>query len=460
MKAFIDERHIDKILKHANPEKYKINEILAKAKELKGLSLEDVAVLSVLPDEMTQDLYATADYIKKQIYGNRIVLFAPLYISNYCSNDCIYCAFRASNTKAKRSFLTMDEIQKEVETLIQQGHKRILLVSGESYPPYKENGLKYILNAIQCIYNSKKDKGEIRRVNVNIAPLTVEEFKELKTAQIGTYQLFQETYHHQTYSKVHPKGKKADYSWRLYAMDRAMQAGIDDVGIGVLFGLYDWRFELLALMQHIEHLEKTFGVGPHTISVPRIEPAVNTPFSQNPPYPVSDSDFLKIIALLRCAVPYTGIILSTRENPNIRRKALELGVSQISAGSKTNPGGYSLNDEVDAQFSIGDHRSLDEVIFDLINMGFIPSFCTACYRLGRTGIDFMDKAKPGLIKQYCTPNGIATFMEYLLDYAQEETRLKGMELIQSMLLQMEKTLSHKTQRLLKLIESGKRDVYC
>ncbi|MEW6526969.1 MAG: [FeFe] hydrogenase H-cluster radical SAM maturase HydG [Spirochaetota bacterium] len=462
METYIDEQCIVNTLQNVTVDSYAIKEILAKAKELKGLDSKDVAILSAISTEMANELYETADYIKKQIYGNRIVLFAPLYISNYCANDCVYCAFRASNRTIKRNYLTMEQIKCEVETLVEQGHKRLLLVAGEAYPPYSSNkrGLQYILDAIENVYSVKKRNGEIRRLNVNIAPLTVEEFKELKAAKIGTYQLFQETYHKDTYSKVHPKGKKADYLWRLFAMDRAMEAGIDDVGIGVLFGLFDWKFELLAMMQHIQHLEKNFGVGPHTISVPRIEPAIDTPFSQNPPYRVSDDDFLKIIAILRCAVPYTGIILSTREDPLMRKKALMLGVSQISAGSKTNPGGYSLNDDVDAQFSIGDHRSLDEVIYDLISMGFIPSFCTACYRLGRTGEDFMDKAKPGLIKQFCTPNGMATFMEYLLDYASEKTQSKGMALIQSMMQQMEPPIAARTQKLLQQIKKGKRDVYC
>lgn len=437
----------------------KIIEVLAKAKQLKGLNIDEVALLTKIPDSLVENLFETADYIKKQIYGNRVVLFAPLYISNYCSNDCIYCAFRTSNKKIKRSYLSIGDIKNEVLNLVNQGHKRLLLVSGEAYPDYGGKPFNYILDAIEAIYSVKTQKGEIRRLNVNIAPLAVEEFKELKKAKIGTYQLFQETYHSQTYKRVHLKGKKSDYDFRITAMDRAMEAGIDDVGIGVLFGLYDWKFEILALMQHIKHLEKTFGVGPHTISVPRIEPATNTPFSNNPPYRVNDNDFLKIIAILRCAIPYTGIILSTRENPEIRRKALKLGVSQISAGSRTNPGGYS-SDDSDSQFSLGDHRSLDEVIGDLIDMGFIPSFCTACYRLGRTGADFMDMAKPGLIKEYCSPNAMSTFMEYLIDFASKETEQKGKILIEDMLNNMDEKLLNKTKRLIDKVKEGKRDVYC
>lgn len=456
---FINQQLIYETIENIKIDDAKIFEVLAKAKQLKGLSIDEVALLTKIPDSLVGNLFETADYIKKQIYGNRVVLFAPLYISNYCSNDCIYCAFRTSNKKIKRSYLSIEGIKNEVLNLVNQGHKRLLLVSGEAYPDYGDEPFKYILDSIEAIYSVKTQKGEIRRLNVNIAPLTVDEFKKLKEAKIGTYQLFQETYHSLTYKKVHVKGKKSDYDFRITAMDRAMEAGIDDVGIGVLFGLYDWKFEILALMQHIKHLEKTFGVGPHTISVPRIEPATNTPFSNNPPYRVNDNDFLKIIAILRCAVPYTGIILSTRESPDIRRKALKLGVSQISAGSRTNPGGYS-SDDYDSQFSLGDHRSLDEVIGDLIDMEFIPSFCTACYRLGRTGADFMDMAKPGLIKEYCSPNAMSTFMEYLIDFASKETGHKGKILIEHVLNNMDDKLCKKTKRLIEKVKEGKRDVYC
>lgn len=456
---FINQQLIYETIENIKIDDAKIFEVLAKAKQLKGLSIDEVALLTKIPDSLVGNLFETADYIKKQIYGNRVVLFSPLYISNYCSNDCIYCAFRTSNKKIKRSYLSIEGIKNEVLNLVNQGHKRLLLVSGEAYPDYGDEPFKYILDSIEAIYSVKTQKGEIRRLNVNIAPLTVDEFKKLKEAKIGTYQLFQETYHSLTYKKVHVKGKKSDYDFRITAMDRAMEAGIDDVGIGVLFGLYDWKFEILALMQHIKHLEKTFGVGPHTISVPRIEPATNTPFSNNPPYRVNDNDFLKIIAILRCAVPYTGIILSTRESPDIRRKALKLGVSQISAGSRTNPGGYS-SDDYDSQFSLGDHRSLDEVIGDLIDMEFIPSFCTACYRLGRTGADFMDMAKPGLIKEYCSPNAMSTFMEYLIDFASKETGHKGKILIEHVLNNMDDKLCKKTKRLIEKVKEGKRDVYC
>ncbi|MFW6369492.1 MAG: [FeFe] hydrogenase H-cluster radical SAM maturase HydG, partial [Myxococcota bacterium] len=295
----------------------------------------------------------------------------------------------------------------------------------------------------------------------NIAPLTVEEFKELHAAKIGTYQLFQETYHRETYSKVHLAGKKADFDWRISTMDRAMTAGIDDVGIGVLFGLFDWRFEVLALMQHIRHLEDRFGVGPHTISVPRLEPATGSDLASHPPHALSDIEFRKLVAILRLAVPYTGIIMSTRESAAMRRETFALGVSQISAGSRTNPGGYSGEEHEDeSQFSLGDHRSLDEVVADVAALGYLPSFCTGCYRLGRTGADFMDLAKPGLIKAHCQPNAVSTFLEYLLDYGSEHTRKIGEEAIAKTLREMEPSLRAKTEKIVGQVRQGKRDVYC
>lgn len=437
-----------------------VREVLQKSRELKGLSMEDVAVLAAVSDpELLGELFAAARYVKEAIYGRRLVIFAPLYISNLCNNECIYCAFRARNTLVQRRALNQDVIAREVQVLVEQGHKRILLVAGESYP---SEGFSYVLRAIETIYSVKNGNGEIRRVNVNIAPLTLDEFKALKEAKIGTYQLFQETYHGETYRKVHLGGKKRDYNWRVSAMDRAMEAGIDDVGIGVLFGLFDWRFEILAMMQHIRHLEAQFGVGPHTISVPRLEPATGSDIAAQPPYPVTDLDFRKIVALLRLAVPYTGIIMSTRETPNIRRETFALGVSQISAGSRTNPGGYLEGDdqEADGQFSLGDHRSLDEVIRDVASLGYIPSFCTACYRLGRTGADFMDLAKPGEIKEHCDPNAVSTFMEYLLDYASPETRREGEKLIENVVPQMDERQWKISCRMLDQIRKGKRDVFC
>jgi 2-iminoacetate synthase len=344
-----------------------------------------------------------------------------------------------------------------VKHLVDDGHKRVLLVAGESYP---REGFEYVLKSIATVYSVKSGRGEIRRVNVNVAPLTAEEFERLKGAGIGTYQLFQETYHRETYAGVHLGGKKKDYGWRVSAMDRAMAAGIDDVGIGVLFGLFDWRFEVLALMQHVRHLEREFGVGPHTISVPRLEPATGSDVASHPPHAVSDVDFRKIVAILRLAVPYTGIIMSTRETADIRRETFALGVSQISAGSRTNPGGYSTEEREDAsQFSLGDHRPLDEVLRDVAGLGFIPSFCTACYRLGRTGRDFMDLAKPGEIKAHCDPNALSTFQEYLEDYASPGTRAAGEKAIQRILDEMGAVDADRSRKMIAKVKQGKRDVF-
>lgn len=436
-----------------------IREVLAKSLELKGLSTDEVVALtSIKSPALIHELFEAARRVKEEIYGNRLVLFAPLYISNLCRNECLYCAFRLSNKEVKRRALDQEEIARETRLLINEGHKRLLVVAGEAYP---NEGFQYVIKTIETIYSVKEGNGEIRRVNANIAPLTVAEFRELKQAGIGTFQLFQETYHRDTYRAVHLGGLKTDFEWRATAMDRAMEAGIDDVGVGILFGLHDWRFEILALMQHIAHLEARFGVGCHTISVPRLEPAVGSELASHPPFPVSDEDFKKIVAILRLAVPYTGIIMSTRETPNIRRETFALGVSQISAGSRTNPGGYSEDrDERASQFQLGDHRPLAVVIKDVSELGYIPSFCTACYRLGRTGQDFMDLAKPGLIKEKCTPNALSTFMEYLLDYAPEDTRRAGEEAVKRELERMEPEIRSISETLLAAVRAGKRDVYC
>ena len=457
----INEKNIHATLAKSAGGNARIRDILRKSRELKGLSLEDVAALTTVSTmELLEELFAAARYVKESIYGRRLVLFAPLYISNLCSNECTYCAFRARNTMVKRRALNMEEIAREGMALIEQGHKRVLLVAGESYP---SEGFSYILRAIETLYSLKNKNGEIRRVNANIAPLTPEEFRELKATNIGTYQLFQETYHQETYHNVHIGGKKKDYMWRLTAMDRAMEAGIDDVGIGVLFGLFDWRFEVLAIMQHIRYLEEKFGVGPHTISVPRLEPATGSDLAAHPPYPVNDLDFKKIVAIIRLAVPYTGIIMSSRETPNLRRETFALGVSQISAGSRTNPGGYQEGDDEKhsaGQFALGDHRFLDEVVRDVASLGYIPSFCTACYRLGRTGADFMDLAKPGAIKDHCDPNAMSTFMEYLMDYASPQTRQEGEAAIEKFLPQMGEKQEKTARKMLEKVAAGKRDVFC
>ncbi|MGA2401762.1 MAG: [FeFe] hydrogenase H-cluster radical SAM maturase HydG [Syntrophobacteraceae bacterium] len=436
----------------------RVREILAKALELKGLDSADVeALISISAPDLLAELFHTARSVKESIYGPRIVLFAPLYISNLCKNNCLYCGFRAENRDIRRRALSQEEIASEIKILVEQGHKRILMVAGESYP---DDGFSYILQSIETVYKTRSGRGEIRRVNVNLAPLSIDEFRELKAAGIGTYQVFQETYHPETYSIMHTSGPKRDYAWRIEAFDRAMRAGIDDVGMGVLFGLYDWRFEILALLRHVEHLEASFGVGPHTISVPRLEPTVGSRVASNPPHPVSDSDFLKLIAILRMAVPYTGMIMSTREDAEIRRSTLALGISQISAGSRTNPGGYADGvQDHGAQFELGDHRPLDEVVRDLADLGYIPSFCTACYRLGRTGRDFMAVAKPGAIKLRCGPNALSTFLEYLIDYASPETRRAGEKLVAAQLDLMEEHQRTRAYRMLDRVGAGGRDVY-
>jgi len=459
--SFINEEKISEILQQfSKPEHSQVQEVLSKAREMKGLKLEDVAVLTGISDPLQMnELFETANYIKDTIYGKRLVIFAPLYISNLCANECTYCAFRAKNKGISRRVLSQPEIANETKALIEQGHKRVLLVAGESYP---KQGFQYVLDSVRTLYETQTDKGNIRRVNVNVAPLETEEFRLLKNENIGTYQIFQETYHRETYAKVHLGGKKRDYDWRATSLHRAMEASIDDVGIGVLFGLFDYRFELLAMMQHINELEQTFGVGPHTISVPRLEPATGSDIASHPPFAVSDLEFRKIVAILRLAVPYTGIIMSTRETAQMRRDTFALGVSQISAGSRTNPGGYEdeFENEIDGQFSLGDHRPLDEVIRDVADMGYVPSFCTGCYRLGRTGQDFMDLAKPGAIKSHCGPNALSSFMEYLNGFASEATRKVGIELIENTIEQMDGLPKERARKLVDRVMNGQKDVFC
>ncbi len=460
MQAKIDQKRIELSLEQGKAcDTARVREVLEKALQKKGLSDIEMAVLAGISDpELLAELFQAAARVKQEIYGRRLVIFAPLYISNLCRNDCAYCAFRVRNTELKRRALSMDEIAEETRQLIRQGHKRLLLVAGESYP---KEGFRYVIDAINTVYKVREGKGEIRRVNVNIAPLSTEEFRELGQAGIGTYQIFQETYHRPTYARVHTRGPKSDYDYRLAAMDRAMEAGIDDVGVGVLFGLFDWRWEMLALKQHAEHLEQRFGCGPHTISVPRLEPASGSDLAGHPPMPVSDVDFRKLIAILRLAVPYTGIIMSTRETASIRRESFALGVSQISAGSRTNPGGYEENDgDAGCQFSLGDHRSLEEVVADLVQLKYIPSFCTGCYRLGRTGADFMDLAKPGEIRAHCDPNAVSTFVEYLEDYAGAALQASGHALIPELLSEMEPGPRQTSLDLMQRVVAGSRDVFC
>lgn len=436
--------------------------MLARARELKGLTPEETAVLINVEDpELWAEIFTTALAIKEQVYGHRIVLFAPLYISSHCVNQCLYCGFRQSNRGVVKQTLSPEELEKEIEMLVQQGHKRLLVVCGE----HPASDIDFMCRTIAQIYKARYGRGRIRRVNVNAPPLTVAEYQQLKAVGIGTFQVFQETYHHETYRRVHPQGTlKSFYKWRLFALHRAQEAGIDDVAIGVLFGLYDWRFEVLGLVYHARHLEREFGVGPHTISFPRLEPAAGTPFASRPPYPVSDAELKKIVAVLRCAVPYTGMILTCREPPPLRRQLLRLGVSQTDAGSRIAVGGYSRGWEVmpeRQQFLLRDTRSLDEFVYELCREGYIPSFCTSCYRLERTGCNFMAVAKKGLIKFFCTPNALLTFKEYLLDYASPRTKGAGEKVIAYYLAeyrQQAPAQAEKLESLLARIAAGERDL--
>ncbi|MBQ6047000.1 MAG: [Bacteroidales bacterium] len=457
---FIDREKLYGLLDQKAPVADELNEILNKARKLKGLNLEDVAKLLCVEDEGDiKKILDTAEYCKDEIYGKRLVLFAPIYTGNACVNNCVYCGFRRDNKGLKRKVLTMDEIEQETLQLLRMGHKRALLICGES----PRNDADYMVEAIRRTYAAKDEKGStIRRINVELAPMSVEDFAKLKAEKIGTYVCFQETYDPVEYVKFHPAGTpKGDYLYRLTCMDRAMEGGINDVGLGVLFGLVDYRFEILAIMEHARHLEDDYGCGPHTVSFPRIEPAEGTPFSlpENIPHPVADKDFMKIIAIIRIAMPYTGIIISTRERPEMRDQLVKYGVSQISAASETNPGGYE-EDNTGAQFTLGDHRSLDEVISMMIDGGYIPSFCTGCYRKGRVGADFMDLAKPGLIKEYCKPNAMFTFREYLEDYASPETKAKGLELLKKLTQTFPKEeLKKRVEGNLCKIGDGERDLY-
>ncbi len=458
---FIDHNEVLATLEYAQKNKNNIKlieEIIEKAKLRQGLSHREASVLLACEDEeKNKEIYALAKQIKQDFYGNRIVLFAPLYLSNYCVNGCVYCPYHAKNKHIARKKMTQKEITREVIALQDMGHKRLAIEAGED--PVN-NPIEYILDSIKTIYDTKHKNGAIRRVNVNIAATTVENYKKLHEAQIGTYILFQETYHKKSYEKLHPQGPKHDYNYHTEAMDRAMQGGIDDVGLGVLFGLEMYKYEFAALLMHAEHLEAAYGVGPHTISVPRICPAddINPATFSNS---IDDDTFAKIVACIRIAVPYTGMIVSTRESQKTREKVLELGISQISGGSKTSVGGYfepEDEEENSAQFDVVDTRTLDEVIKWLMQMGHIPSFCTACYREGRVGDRFMELCKSRQILNCCHPNALLTLKEYLEDYASDDTKKLGEDVI---LKEIEKVLSDKTKEVLRQnldqIARGKRD---
>ncbi len=463
MKAeeFIDHNEIKETLSYAEANKNNlklIDSLIEKAKERKGLSHREASVLLACENkEKLEEIYALARQIKEDFYGNRIVMFAPLYLSNYCVNGCVYCPYHGQNKHIPRKKLTQEDIVKEVTALQDMGHKRLAIESGED-PVH--NPIEYILESIKTIYSIKHKNGAIRRVNVNIAATTVENYKKLKDAGIGTYILFQETYHKESYEKLHPWGPKHDYCYHTEAMDRAMQGGIDDVGLGVLFGLELYKYEFAGLLMHAEHLEAVFGVGPHTISVPRIKRAddINpTDFDNG----IDDETFAKICALIRISVPYTGMIISTRESKAVREKVLSLGISQISGGSRTSVGGYYEEEEEDEsseQFDVSDKRTLDEVVCWLMELGYIPSFCTACYREGRTGDRFMTLLKNKQILNCCHPNALMTLKEFLCDYASEKTVKIGNELIKREVEKIpNETVKAKAKENLEKIEKGIRD---
>lgn len=458
---FISHEEITETLEYAATNKNNrelIRSLIEKVRACKGLGHREAAVLLECDDpELLEEIFTLAREIKQKFYGNRIVMFAPLYLSNYCVNGCVYCPYHAKNKTIARKKLTQEEIRQEVIALQDMGHKRLALEAGED--PIR-NPIEYILESIQTIYSIKHKNGAIRRVNVNIAATTVENYRRLHEAGIGTYILFQETYHKENYEKLHPRGPKSNYAYHTEAMDRAMQGGIDDVGIGVLFGLNTYRYDFVGLLMHAEHLEATYGVGPHTISVPRICSAddIDAHDFQNA---ISDEVFQKIVAVIRIAVPYTGMIISTRESQASREKVLELGVSQISGGSKTSVGGYAtpeIPEENSAQFDVSDTRTLDEIVSWLLKLGYIPSFCTACYREGRTGDRFMSLVKTGQIANCCGPNALMTLQEYLEDYASPETRELGIRIIRE---QMEKipnpAIRCRALENLEAISQGKRD---
>lgn len=426
---FIDDAQLTALLERPRPDSRRVRDLVAKSLDKQALAVEETADLLLADDpELVEEIFAAARTLKETVYGNRIVLFAPLYIGSECINDCAYCGFRRSNPDAVRRTLELEEIRRQVTALEEKGQKRLILVFGE-HPKYNA---EFIAESVRTVYGVKVGHGEIRRVNINAAPLDKEGYEIVKEAGIGTYQVFQETYHHPTYAQVHPRlTAKGDYLWRLDALSRAMEAGLDDVGIGALFGLYDWRFEVLGLVRHALFLQEFYGVGPHTISFPRLRPASGVQLDEQ--WQVADRDFLRLIAILRLSVPYTGMILTAREDAALRRQALSFGVSQIDAGTRIELGGYTEAGDTQCmereQFTIGDVRSLDEVMRELVVDGHVPSFCTACYRLGRTGEHFMEFAIPGFIKRFCTPNALTTLLEYLVDYGSEETRAAGERII-------------------------------
>jgi len=458
---FIDDAALADLLALGEPDAAETRDILAKSMAKEALSADETAVLLRIRDrEQVEAIFDAARRLKRDVYGNRIVLFAPLYIGNRCVNDCRYCGFRISNPDAVRRTLSFDEIREQVAALENNGHKRLILVWGE-HPAYDA---QFMADCVRTVYDTKVGRGEIRRVNINAAPLGHEGYRIVKEAGIGTYQIFQETYHHETYAQVHPPGtRKGDYLWRLDGLSRAFEAGCDDVGIGALFGLYDWRFEVIGLVSHALELQRRYGVGCHTISFPRLRPASGVACGER--WLVDDFDFKRIVATLRVAVPYTGLILTAREPAALRREVMAFGVSQIDAGSRIEIGGYTEAGDAQVmereQFQLGDVRSLDAVMRELLDDGHIPSFCTSCYRLGRTGEHFMEFAIPGFIQRFCTPNALVTLQEYLTDYASPETRAVGERLIaaEAAKLDDENIQAAVRDRLRRVRTTEERDLY-
>jgi 2-iminoacetate synthase len=459
MKPFIDTDEIWRLINETKADRNRVREIIAKSLDKQRLTMEETAVLiNSSGAGFLDEIKDGARELKKKIYGNRIVLFAPLYVGNRCSNNCQYCGFRVSNKDAVRKTLDDASLIKEVEALEDNGQKRLILVYGE-HPEYSA---EYIAHTVRTVYGVKKGNGEIRRVNINAAPFDIAGFRTIGESGIGTYQVFQETYHPEAYTWYHLGGKKKDYEWRVTSLDRAQEAGIDDVGIGALFGLYDWRFEVLGLVRHTNHLEACYNVGPHTISFPRIKDALKLNIRDD--YMVADDDFKKLVAILRLAVPYTGLILTARETADVRSEVMEYGVSQIDGGTKIELGGYSgirnedqnLNRE---QFRISDPRSLAEVIDELLEKDYIPSFCTSCYRMGRTGEHFMEFSVPGFIKRFCTPNALLTLSEYICDYATGDLAEKGWKAIDKNLKTLEPGVMSQTRDKIERIKKGERDLY-
>ena len=459
---FIKDDEINSLIakgKELVSDKELVREIIEKSKSAEGLTPEETAVLLNLEDkELIEEMFKAARQVKEKLYGKRLVVFAPLYVSNYCVNNCTYCGYKYCNNELKRKKLNKEQLIEEVKVLESLGHKRIALEAGED--PVNAP-LDYILDCIKSIYSIKFDNGSIRRINVNIAATTVENYKRLKDAEIGTYILFQETYHKPTYERLHVSGPKHNYNYHTTAMHRAREAGIDDIGMGVLYGLYDYKYETLAMLMHAMDLEETTGVGPHTLSVPRIRPAENVSL-ENYPYLVDDEDFKKIVAILRLAVPYAGLILSTREEPGLRDEIIALGVSQVSTGSCTGVGGYSesyVDPEEKPQFEVGDHRSPVEMIESLMEAGYIPSYCTACYREGRTGERFMDIVKSGELYKICEANALITLKEFIDDYGTDRTREIGDKLIKKSIDEIDNESFRKSvEEKINKISNGTRDL--